>query len=103
GDVRLRTARAPVVVVRLEWNVQRRIALVAIAQTTAAGALAAAVIVGDGVVLTVGRVVARADPGDQRHLRSRRAGALRAAAAIAEETVDRAVAPVIAAARIIDP
>src|SRR5262245_35205795 len=88
GDVRFRAARAPVVVVRLERNVQRRVALVAIAETPAARALAAAIVVGDRVILAVGRVVARADPSDERHLRSRRARALRAAAAVAEKAVD---------------
>src|SRR6185295_17307607 len=75
-DVRLRAARAPVVVVRLEWNIQRRVALVAIAETPPARALAAAVVVRNRVVLAVGRVVAGADPRDERHLRAWRARTL---------------------------
>ena len=53
GNVRFRAARAPVVVVGLEGDVQRHVALVPVAEAAAAGALATAVVVGDGVMPAV--------------------------------------------------
>ena len=63
-------------------------------------ALTAAVVVGDDVVLPVAGVVAGAHPGDRRGFGARRTGVRRAAAAAAQEPVDRAVAPVVAALRV---
>src|SRR5437016_14432469 len=51
------TAGAPVVVVRLEGHIQRLVVFVAIAQAAAALALTTAVVVGDDVVMPVGRIV----------------------------------------------
>src|SRR6185436_3260917 len=57
---------------------------------------ATAVVVRDHVVLAVAGIAAGADPRDRRHLRPRRTRVLRAAAAGAEEAVDRAMTPVVA-------
>src|SRR5262249_24629868 len=101
GQIALSAARTPVVVVRLERNIDRCIAFVAVTEATPARRLAAAVVVGDHVVEPVGRIVTGADPGDGRHLGARRTAVLRAAAAAAKVAVDRAVPPVIAALRIL--
>src|SRR5581483_6647961 len=89
-------AHAPVHVVALRRVVDRPIAFVAIAVALLAERLAAAVVVGDDVVLAVGRIAAGADPRDRRHLGAGRAGVRVAAAAGGDEAVERAVAPVFA-------
>src|SRR6185312_9880384 len=96
GNIGLGVAGAPIVVIRLARLKQRRVALIAIAETPAAGALAAAVIIGDDIVLAVRGIVAGADPGDRGHVRAGRACRLRSAAAAAKKPVDGAVAPVLA-------
>src|SRR5882762_4039078 len=72
GNVGFAAARAPVVVVGLKRDVQRRVPFIAIAQAAAAGALAAAIVVRDDVRPAVVRIVTGADPGDRRHLRTGR-------------------------------
>src|SRR5580692_3647441 len=99
-NVRLAVARAPIVVVRLTRLVERRITLVAIAEASSAGGLAAAVVIGDHVILAVARIVASSNPRHRRHIRAGRTAGRTAAAASAQETVDRAVAPVIASGGI---
>src|SRR5580700_1626834 len=96
GDIRLRVSRAPVVIVGSSGLKECGVALVAIAETTPARALAAAVVIRDHVVRIVARVVASADPGDERHVGAGRAHGLRTAAASAQESVDRAMPPVLA-------
>src|SRR6516225_10017955 len=76
-------ARTPVVVVRFEGHVERLVVLVTIAQTAAALAFAATIVVGDDVVVPVGGIVTGPDPGDGRGLRARRAAVDRASAASA--------------------
>src|SRR5439155_5241879 len=93
-------AEAPQEVVVLHGEVERPLPLGARAPAAHAERLPAAVVVRDDVVLPVAGVAAGADPGEGRHLRPRRAGVLRAAAAGAEEAVDRAVPPVVAALRV---
>src|SRR5262249_58768362 len=95
-------SEAPQQVVVPRGVVHRPLALGALALAAQAERLAAAVVVRDDVVPAVARMPAGADPGHRRHLRSRRAGVLRAAAAGAQEAVDGAVAPVGAARRITD-
>src|SRR5919107_23637 len=70
-NVRLGAAGAPVVVVRLKGNIKRRVPFVAVAEAAAARALAATVVVRDGVVLAIRRVLTGADPRDHRHFGSR--------------------------------
>src|ERR1700730_16908909 len=89
------TACAPVVIVGGKRHVQRLVVLVSIAQAASATRLTAAVVIGNDVIAAVSRVVAGADPGDCRRLRPRRAAVGGAAAAAAQEAVDRAVAPVL--------
>ena len=93
-------AKAPVDVVVGKGAVGRRVVHVVIAEATAAGGLAAAVVVGNDVVQVVGRVPAGADPGHRVHAGARGAGIVGAAAATAEEAVDGAIAPVVAGCRI---
>ena len=93
-------ARTPVVVVRFEGHVERLVVLVAIAQTTAALAFAATIVVGDDVVVAVGGIVAGSDPGDGRGFGPRRAALGRASAAGAQESVDGTVSPVLAGLRV---
>src|SRR5438552_13289123 len=69
-------AETPEQVVVLGDDVERLLALGPRAATAHAERRAAAVVVGDEVVLAVGRVPACADPGDGRHLRTRRTGVL---------------------------
>src|SRR5690606_668180 len=89
-------AEAPIdVVVRL-WPYHRPVALVAVAEAPPARGFAAAVVVADDVGAVVGRVLAGADPGDRRHFGSRGATARTATAATAQDTVDRAVTPIVA-------
>src|SRR5262245_6965557 len=95
-------AEAPEEVVVLHRHVQRPLRFRARAPAAHAERLAAAVVVGDDVVLPVARVAARPDPRDRRHLGARRTGVLRTAAARTEETVDGAVPPIVAARRIAD-
>src|SRR5207302_54355 len=94
------TARAPVVVIRFEGHVERLVVFVAIAQAAAALALTTAVVVGDDVVMPVGRIVTGPDPGDGRGLGARRAAVCRATAAGAQESVDGAVPPVLTGLRV---
>ena len=94
------TAGAPVEVVGTLRPVDRRVALITLADTAPAIALTAAVVVGNDVVLAIGGIAAGADPGDVRLHRARRAAAGRTAAATTEKTVDGAVPPVVAAVRI---
>ena len=93
-------AEAPQQIVVLRRVVDGLLALGARAAAAHAERLPAAVVVRDDVVLAVAGIAAGADPGDRRHLGARRARVLRAAAARAEEAVDRAVAPVAAVRRI---
>src|SRR5262245_38364024 len=88
-------ALTPVRVVVPGRHVHGPLALVAIAEAPAAAALTAAVVVGHDVVLAVARIPARADPGQSRDLGAGRAVRLRSAAAVAQESVDGAVAPVL--------
>ena len=56
--------QAPVDVVGLVRPVGRAVALVPLTETGAAARLAAAVVVRDDIVTTIGRIAAGADPGD---------------------------------------
>src|SRR5204863_8084388 len=94
------TTRAPVVVIRFVGHIQRLVVFVAIAQAAAALALTTAVVVGDDVVMPVGRIVTGPDPGDGRGLGARRAAVCRATAAGAQESVDGAVPPVLTGLRV---
>src|ERR1700722_14811153 len=96
GDIRLRVSRAPVVIVGSSGLKECGVAFVAIAEAATARALAAAVVIRDHVVRIVARVVTSADPSDERHVGAGRAHRLRAAAASAQESVDRAMPPVLA-------
>src|ERR1700676_2243653 len=95
-NVGLGISGTPVVIVGLAGLKQGCIAFVAIAEASAAGALAAAVVIGNDVVLAVTRVVTGADPGDGRHVRTRRARRLRSAATPAQKPVDCAMPPIVA-------
>src|SRR5262249_21695032 len=101
-DRATRGAEAPEEIVVPPGEIDWLLALGPGAAATEAEGLPAAVVVGDDVVLPVARIPAGADPRHRRHLGSRRAGALRAPAARAEEPVDGAVPPVVAALRIPD-
>src|SRR5205807_7490 len=94
------TAGTPVVVVRLEGHIQRLVAFVAVAQTAAALALAAAVVVGNDVVVPIARIVTGPDPRDGRGLGAGRAAVCRPSAAGTQESVDGAVPPVLTALRV---
>ena len=89
-------AYTPVDVIIGKGAVRGSISHVVVAQAAAARGLAAAVVVGNDVVQVVRRVLAGADPGHGVHTGSRGTGNVGAAAATAEETVNGAVAPVIA-------
>src|SRR5262245_34791567 len=73
-------AEAPDNVVVQLRPVDRRLALVGVAQALPAAAPAAAIVIRDDVVLVVGGVEARADPGHVGNRRARWALAYRAAA-----------------------
>src|SRR5262249_56788674 len=92
--------RGPEGIVAPRGEVDRLLAFGSGASTTKAEGLPAAVVVRDDVVLPVARMPAGPDPRDRRHLGARRARTLRAAAARAEEPIDGAVPPVVAALRI---
>src|SRR5581483_4452259 len=100
-NVGLAAPRAPVIVVRLERSIQRRVALIPIAQTPPAGALATTIIVGHHIITPVRRVVTSANPGYRRLRRARRASVLRATATAAQITVNGAVTPILATRRIL--
>ncbi len=102
GNVGLAISRAPIVVVGLERNVQRCVALISIAHASAARRLAAAVVVRDDIVLSIERVVTSSYPCDRGHLGAGRTGVLRSSAAATKIPVDGAVAPVVATGWIID-
>src|SRR5262245_49264878 len=70
------------------------------AEAEAAHVLSATVVVRHDVVLAVERVATGSYPRHRRYFSPRGTGTLRAAAAAAQESVDGAVAPVIAALRI---
>ena len=65
GNIGLGVSGAPVVVIGLAGLKQGRVAFVAVAEASAAGALAAAVIIGNDIVLAVARIVTGPDPGDR--------------------------------------
>src|SRR3972149_6577032 len=96
----VRGAEAPYDVVVELRAIDRRLALVGVAQAQAATALAAAVVVGDDVIFVVGRVQAGADPGGVGDRRAGRTLADAAAAAGAQEPVESAIAPVVALRRV---
>jgi hypothetical protein len=100
-NVGLAASRAPVVVVRLEGLVERRIAFVPVAQAPTAGTLAATIVVGHHVVASVGWIMTGADPGDGGLLGAGGTRVLRSATAAAQITVNRTMAPVFAARRIL--
>src|SRR5512146_1905601 len=77
--------------------IDRQIALVAVTGATPAILFAAAVAVGDYVVLAVDRMPAGADPSGRRHDRSRRTIGESSAAASAKISVESAITPVVAA------
>ena len=91
---------APVDVIIGKSAVWGFVAHVVVTQAAAATGLAAAVVVGNDVIQVVRRVPAGTDPGHGGHLRAGRAGVVGAAATTAEETIDGAVAPVIAGSRV---
>ena len=93
-------AQAPVVIIGGMGPVGGPVPFVPVAEAVAAGRFAAAVVVGDDVILAVARVFAGADPGYCRHLRPRRATVDGAAAAGAQVAVNGAVAPVFAGRRV---
>src|SRR5215475_652491 len=78
-------AEAPIDVVAARREVDRLVALVAVAEAEPAHVLPATVIVRNDVVLAVGRVATGADPGHRRLRRARRATVLRTAAAAAQK------------------
>src|SRR3569833_2844727 len=96
GNVGRPISRTPVVVVGLERNVQRRVALISITHASPARRLPAAVVVRDDVVFAIQWVVTSPYPGHGGHLRARRTGILRSTAASAKIPINRAVAPIIA-------
>src|SRR5262245_11934843 len=87
---------APVDVIVYAHAVTGPFADIVIAETLVAGRLAAAVVIADEVGLVVLGMLAGADPGHLRDLRSRRTGVQRTAATGAKEPVQRAVAPIFA-------
>src|SRR4029077_8435111 len=95
--VRVVVGHAPVEVVVARGTVRRLLALVAVALAVAAAGLAATVVVGNDVVAPVAGVVTGPDPGDGRGRRPGGAGGRGAPAAGAQEAVNRAVLPVVAA------
>src|SRR6185312_3582327 len=101
GNVRGTAAGAPVVIVGTEGNVKGHVALVPVAQTAPATALSAAIVVRNDVIEAVRRIVTGANPCDGRLRGSRRTRGCRAAATAAEVAIDRAVAPVVAARRVL--
>ena len=93
-------AETPVDVIGYLRPVHRAIALVALAQAIATGRFAAEVVVGNDVARLVDRVLAGTNPGNWRHLSAWRAAVHRATATTTKKTVDRAIAPVLAAIRV---
>jgi hypothetical protein len=97
----LRVGHAPVDVVVNTHAVAGALAFVEVAQAAAAGDFAAAIVVADQIGFAVLGILARADPSDFGDFRSRRTLAEGAAAAVTEEAIQRAVAPIIAGHRIV--
>jgi hypothetical protein len=102
GNVGLAISRAPIVIVGLERYVQRCVALISITHASAARRLAAAVVVRDDVVFAIERVVTSPYPGDSGHRSPRGTGILSSPTAPTQISINRAVAPVIATAWIVD-
>ena len=90
-------AHAPVDVVVHAHPVAGPFALVLVAEATAAGRDAAAVVVTDEIVLAVLGIETSADPGHRRRFGAGRAARDGTAAAGAQMAVERAVTPVLAA------
>ena len=78
----------------------RPVALIAMTLTSAACGAPTTVVIGDDVVAVVGRIQARTDPRNRRHLCARRTGIHGSPAATAQRAVYGAVTPVIATGRI---
>src|ERR1700692_3029749 len=76
------------------------IALIVLAGAPPPRHAATTVIVRNDVVPLIRRLAAGADPGDGRHLRTRRTGIHAAAVTSAQRSVDGAVAPIVALRRI---
>ena len=96
GNVGLGISRTPVVIVGFSGSKQRRVAFVAIAETAAARALAAAVVIRNDVFQSVAGVVAGTNPGNRGHVGAGRAHRLRASATSAYKAIYGAVPPVVA-------
>ena len=93
-------AETPVDVIGYLRPVHRAIALVTLAQAIATGRFAAAIVVGNDVARLVDRVLAGTNPGNWRHFSAWRTTVHRATATSAKKTVDRTIAPVLAAIRV---
>src|SRR6516164_8051796 len=94
---------APVEIVVARGPVHRLLTLVTRAVAGAAGALPAAVVIRDDIVAAVAGVMTSAHPGNGRGRRPGRTGGGSAATTGAQEPVNRAILPVIAAFRTIGP
>lgn len=90
-------AGTPIEIVRALRPIDRRVALISLADAAPTITFATTVVVGNDVVLAVRRVSAGADPGDVRLHGARRTTASRATATSTEKTVDRTMSPVVAA------
>jgi hypothetical protein len=89
-------AHTPIEVVTFTRVIDRLVALVALAEAALAGSFAAAVIVGDDIVLIISRVEAGANPGYGGHLGPWRTGVRGTTATAGYEAINGAVAPVVA-------
>src|SRR5699024_7373414 len=87
-------------VVVVERAIHRLFRVVAGAGTAPAAVFAATVVVGNDVIHAIGWVMADADPGHLRRLGAGRTTGRRTATATAWETVDGAVAPIVATGRV---
>src|SRR5580692_4013102 len=95
-NIRLAAARAPIVIVGLAWLIQWCVPFITVAEASATRGFPAAVVVRNDVVFAVTRIVACSNPGNGRHVRTRRTTRRSPAATAAQEAIDRAMTPVVA-------
>src|SRR5690242_2053230 len=94
--VGLGVGHAPVDVVVTREPIHRLLVFITLAETITAAHLSAAVIVGNNVIASVGRIVAGANPGNGRGLCAGRTGRGGPAATGAQKSINGTVLPILA-------
>ena len=88
--------QTPVSIIIGKGTIRRLVRFVPVTQTTTATGLTTAIVIGNNIVLKVGRILTCTYPGHWRHFRAWRTGCMSASATTTEKTINCAVTPVIA-------